>query len=141
MLYGLVMTLIFYRISFFPLSAEDFGPLSWIDAGAAVISALAGATLILQAPGWPILGAYLPFLRGATLSVWAAATFWLPFLVAMATWRYAMRRDRLRYEPRLLGMAFPVGTPPRPSPWLALMACLFSTLSPELSLLRVSARG
>ena len=109
MLYGVVMTVIFYQISFFPLGAEDFGPLYWIDAGGAAISALSGATLILRAADWPILSAYLPFLRGATLSVWAAATFWIPFLVAMTAWRYAIRRDRFRYEPRLWGAVFPIG--------------------------------
>lgn len=109
MLYGMVMTLIFYRISFFPLDAEGFGPLYWIDTGGAAISTLAGATLILRTPDWPILAAYLPFLRGATLSVWAAASFWLPFLVGMLTWRYAISRDRFLYEPGLWGMVFPIG--------------------------------
>lgn len=109
MLYGIVITLIFYRISFFPLDAEGFGPLYWIDTGGVAISTLAGATLILRTPEWPTLQSFLPFLEGATLSVWAAACFWLPFLVAMIAWRYVVHRDRFRYEPGLWGMVFPIG--------------------------------
>jgi tellurite resistance protein TehA-like permease len=109
MLYGMIMTLIFYRISFLPLGPEGFGPLYWIDTGGAAISTLAGATLLLRAADWPLLEAYTPFLRGATLSIWAAASFWLPFLVVMVTWRYAIRRDHFRYEPGLWGMVFPIG--------------------------------
>lgn len=109
MLDGIVMTLIFYRTSFLPLGTEDFGPLYWIDAGGAAICTLAGATLLLRAADWPLLEPYTPFLRGATLAVWAAAGFWLPFLVAMFAWRYAVHRDRFRYEPGLWGMVFPIG--------------------------------
>jgi len=109
MLYGMIITLIFHRISFFPLAPRDFGPLYWIDSGASSISALAGSTLILRAADWAALEIYLPFLRGVTLFVWAAASFWLPFLVAMTVWRYGVRRDRFRYEPGLWGMVFPIG--------------------------------
>lgn len=109
MLYGMIITLIFQRVSFFPLAPQDFGPLYWIDSGAASISALAGSTLILRTADWPALAIYLPFLRGVTLFVWAAASFWIPFLVAMTAWRYGVRRDRFRYEPGLWGMVFPIG--------------------------------
>jgi hypothetical protein len=95
MLYGMVMTLIFYRISFFTLGPEGFGPLYWIDTGGSAISTLAGATLLLRAADWPLLVAYTRFLRGATLAVWAAASFWLPFLVAMVN-------VALRHSPRSL---------------------------------------
>lgn len=109
LLYGMVMTLIFYRISFLPLDPEGFGPLYWIDTGGAAISALAGARLLFRAADWPTLEVHLPFLHGATLFVWAAASFWLPFLVAMIAWRYLIRRDPFRYEPGLWGMVFPLG--------------------------------
>jgi tellurite resistance protein TehA-like permease len=108
MLYIMVITLIFHRVSFFPLEPEEFG-LYWIDMGAAAISVLAGSTLVLRAGAWPILQAYTPFLRGATVFFWAAASFWIPFLVAMTIWRYLIRKDVFRYEPAWWGVVFPLG--------------------------------
>jgi tellurite resistance protein TehA-like permease len=75
----------------------------------AAISVLAGSTLILRASTWPILEAYLPFLKSTTIFFWAAATWWMPFLVAMTAWRYLVRKDKFRYEPALWGMVFPLG--------------------------------
>jgi tellurite resistance protein TehA-like permease len=109
LLYIVVITLIFYRTLFMPMSPEEFGPLYWIDTGGAAISTLAGSALLLRAQTWPLLARYVPFLEGATLLVWAAATFWLPFLIAMTVWRYGVRRDRFRYAPGLWGMVFPLG--------------------------------
>src|SRR5215471_19189227 len=63
----------------------------------------------LRANAWPILGAYIPFLKGITLFFWAAATWWIPFLVALMVWRYVVRKDKLRYEPPLWGIVFPLG--------------------------------
>jgi tellurite resistance protein TehA-like permease len=109
LLYILIITLIFYRLVFLVLSPKEFDPLYWIDMGGAAISVLAGATLILRASTWPILEAYLPFLRGMTIFFWAAATWWIPFLVAMTIWTYLVRKDNFRYEPALWGMVFPLG--------------------------------
>lgn len=109
LLYLMVMTLIFYRIIFLPLTPEGFGPLYWIDTGGAAISTLAGASLMLRVADWPILEPFAPFLHGATLFIWSAAGFWLPFLIGMMIWRYLIRRDRFRYEPGLWGMVFPIG--------------------------------
>lgn len=65
--------------------------------------------MLLRTDAWLLLAPYAPFLRGATLFVWVAATFWLPFLFAMMAWRYGVRRDRFRYDPGLWGMVFPLG--------------------------------
>lgn len=109
LLYIMIITLIFYRIDFFAVDPEDFGPLYWIDMGGAAISVLAGSTLLLRTGEWPLLQAYQPFLRGATLFFWSAASFWIPFLIGMTVWRYAIRRDRFRYQAGLWGMVFPLG--------------------------------
>jgi tellurite resistance protein TehA-like permease len=108
-LYLVIITLIFYRTFFMRMSTEEFGPLYWIDTGAAAISTLAGSMLLLRTGEWPVIARYVAFLEGATLFVWAAATFWLPFLFAMTIWRYGIKRDRLRYNPGLWGMVFPLG--------------------------------
>ena len=44
LLYIILITIIIYRLSFFPLNAEEFTPTYWIDMGAAAISTVAGAT-------------------------------------------------------------------------------------------------
>lgn len=108
-LYFVIITLIFYRTFFMRMSPEEFGPLYWIDTGAAAISTLAGSSLLLRAAEWPIVAHYVAFLEGATLLVWAAATLWLPFLCAMTVWRYIIRRNQFRYAPGLWGMVFPLG--------------------------------
>jgi hypothetical protein len=43
-------------------------------------------------------------LEGLYVFSWAAATWRIPFLIALMTWRYLVRRDSLRYEPQLWGM-------------------------------------
>ncbi|MGD9881065.1 MAG: tellurite resistance/C4-dicarboxylate transporter family protein [Reyranella sp.] len=109
MLYLAIITLIFYRLTFVPLATRDFGPPYWINMGAVAITTLAGSTLILAAGRWTLLADYLPFLKGFTLFFWSAATWWIPFLLALMVWRYLVRGDRVAYEPALWGMVFPLG--------------------------------
>src|SRR5215470_7787272 len=96
-------------IAFLPVLAQAIRPALLDRYGGAAISVLAGSLLLLRANAWPILGAYIPFLKGITLFFWAAATWWIPFLVALMVWRYVVRKDKLRYEPPLWGIVFPLG--------------------------------
>ena len=109
MLYLAIIPLIFYRLTFVRLNAMDFEPPYWINMGAVAISTLAGSTLLLRSDTWPVLAGFVPFLRGFTLFFWAAASWWIPFLIALTLWRYLVRRDPLRYEPKFWGMVFPLG--------------------------------
>jgi tellurite resistance protein TehA-like permease len=109
MLYLAIIPLIFYRLTFVPMHREDFSPPYWINMGAVAITALAGSVLILRGQTWPLLGPLLPFLRGFTFFFWAVASWWIPFLFALMTWRYIWMRDRFRYEPAVWGMVFPLG--------------------------------
>jgi len=109
MLYLVIVTLIFYRLHFLPLSPREFDMLYWINMGAAAISVLAGSLLILRAEVWPIIIEHLLFVEGVTVCFWAAASWWIPFLVGLMVWRYVVRGDELRYEPSLWGMVFPLG--------------------------------
>jgi tellurite resistance protein TehA-like permease len=108
MLYLAIIPLIFYRLTFIRLTSQDFSPPYWINMGAVAITTLAGATLVMRIGSWPILDPFAPFLPGFTLFFWAAATWWIPFLVALMIWRYVVRRDRPAYEPQLWGMVFPL---------------------------------
>src|SRR3546814_4627505 len=64
MLYIWMMSLIFYRYTFFEFSPADLSPPYWINMGAMAISALAGSLLIINAPDAPFLGSMLPFIKG-----------------------------------------------------------------------------
>lgn len=109
MLYIWIISLIFYRYSFFPLSPADLSPPYWINMGAMAISTLAGAILIAAADGSPLLTSLLPFLRGVTLLFWATATWWIPMLVILGIWRHVYRRFLLAYDPLYWGAVFPLG--------------------------------
>jgi tellurite resistance protein TehA-like permease len=111
-LYGVIITLIFYRFTFFPLSREQLTPPYWINMGAVAISSLAGSTLLLQAGSWPFLELLRPFLAGSSVLFWATATWWIPLLLVLGVWRHALQRLPLRYDPQYWGMVFPLGMYP-----------------------------
>jgi tellurite resistance protein TehA-like permease len=109
MLYIWIISLIFYRYTFFVMSPEDLAPPYWINMGAVAISTLAGALLALAAPHSPVVSALLPFVKGLTLMFWSTATWWIPMLVILGLWRHAYRRFPLRYDPLYWGAVFPLG--------------------------------
>ena len=109
MIYLWIISLIFYRYTFFAMSPSDLAPPYWINMGAAAISTLAGATLASAAPHSPLLLELLPFVRGMTVMWWATATFWIPMLVILGIWRHLIRRFPLRYDPLYWGAVFPLG--------------------------------
>jgi len=109
MLYIWMISLIFYRYVFFPMSPSDLTPPYWINMGAVAISTLSGATLILDAQRSPLLQTMLPFLRGFTLFFWATGTWWIPMLVILGLWRHLYKRFRLAYDPLYWGVVFPLG--------------------------------
>ncbi|HXI31170.1 MAG TPA: tellurite resistance/C4-dicarboxylate transporter family protein [Vicinamibacterales bacterium] len=109
MLYIWIISLIFYRYTFFAMSPSDLAPPYWINMGAVAISTLAGALLVLAAPQSPVVTQILPFVRGLTLMFWATATWWIPMLVILGAWRHLYRRFPLRYDPLYWGAVFPVG--------------------------------
>lgn len=109
MLYIWMMSLIFYRYTFFPLSADDMSPPYWINMGAMAISTLAGALLIINAPDAPLLFSLLPFIKGFTLFYWSTGTWWIPMLLMFGVWRYIYKRFPMKYDPLYWGAVFPLG--------------------------------
>jgi tellurite resistance protein TehA-like permease len=109
MLYLPLITLIFYRFTFVNVTMASLTPPYWINMGAVAITTLAGARLIIAAPGWPLLNELVPFLKGFTLFFWAAATWWIPLLLALGFWRHGYKRFPLKYDPQYWGMVFPFG--------------------------------
>jgi len=109
MLYIWIISLIFYRYTFFRFSPTDLAPPYWINMGAMAISVLAGALLISNTPDAPFLRSLRPFLEGFTVLYWATGTWWIPMIAILAVWRYGFRRLPLNYDPLYWGAVFPLG--------------------------------
>ncbi len=109
MLYIWMMSLIFYRYTFFRFSPADLSPPYWINMGAMAISTLAGSLLILNSDDAPFLHSIVPFMKGFTVFYWATGTWWIPMLVILGIWRHVYKRFPLRYDPLYWGAVFPLG--------------------------------
>jgi tellurite resistance protein TehA-like permease len=109
MLYIWIISLIFYRYTFFTISPSDLAPPYWINMGAVAISTLAGTMLLAATPASPLLGELTPFIKGLTLLFWSTATWWIPMLIILGIWRHLYRRFPLRYDPLYWGAVFPLG--------------------------------
>lgn len=109
MLYLWLIALIFYRMTFLPLTPADLTPPYWINMGAMAISVVAGVTLASNANRFTVLAELLPFVKGMTWLFWATATWWLPLLIALGFWRHVLRRFPLQYDHSYWGMVFPLG--------------------------------
>ena len=109
MLYIWIISLIFYRYTFFEMSPSDLSPPYWVNMGAVAISTLAGSMLVLAAPRSPLVLELLPFVKGLTLMFWATSTWWIPMLVILGVWRHLYRGFPLRYDPLYWGAVFPLG--------------------------------
>jgi len=109
MLYIWIISLIFYRYTFFTMSPSDLAPPYWVNMGAVAISTLAGSLLVIASPHSPLVAELLPFVKGLTLMFWATATWWIPMLAILGVWRHGYRRFPLRYDPLYWGAVFPLG--------------------------------
>lgn len=109
MLYMLIITLIFYRFSFFAMSAAELSPPYWINMGAVAITTMAGARLLLQSGDWLMVQELRPFLKGFTLFYWVVATWWIPLLLVLGDWRHIVQRVPFSYQPAYWSMVFPLG--------------------------------
>jgi tellurite resistance protein TehA-like permease len=107
MMYIWIISLIFYRYTFFKFSPADFSSPYWINMGAMAISTLAGSLLIENAADAAFLETLLPFLKGFTIFFWATGTWWIPMLLILVVWRHLY--IPLKYDPLYWGTVFPLG--------------------------------
>ncbi|SAK51773.1 putative membrane protein/MT1776 [Caballeronia hypogeia] len=109
-LYMILITLIFYRWCFVPMTAADLTEPWWINMGAMAITTLAGSDLILAAhdvAGWP--GDDRVVLRILTTACWVMATFWIPLLVALYIEKHVIVAEPVRYSAAEWSVVFPLG--------------------------------
>jgi tellurite resistance protein TehA-like permease len=109
LLYLPIISLIFYRWTFFKMSAIQLTPPYWINMGALAITTLAGTRLIQNGSNSQLLTELSPFLAGFTLFFWATGTWWIPLLLLLGSWRHIYKRIPLTYDPQFWGMVFPLG--------------------------------
>ncbi|HUH66099.1 MAG TPA: tellurite resistance/C4-dicarboxylate transporter family protein [Syntrophales bacterium] len=108
-MYVALITLIFYRLLFFTLMPEEFAPPYWVNMGAIAITTLPGSLLIQKAPIGPFIHEIIPLLRAFTLLFWVVATWWIPLLAILETWRHLWKRFPIRYSPEYWNIVFPLG--------------------------------
>ena len=109
MLYIWLISLIFYRYTFFKFAPSDLMPPYWINMGAMAISTLAGTLLIANEKSSALLAEVHPFTLGLTMLFWATATWWIPMLLILGFWRHVTKRFPLTYSPLYWGAVFPLG--------------------------------
>jgi tellurite resistance protein TehA-like permease len=109
MLYVWMISLIFYRYTFFRFSPSDLLPPYWINMGAVAISTLAGTALLAAAGDSAFIASIRPFVKGFTVLFWATATWWIPMLFVLGVWRHGVRRVPFAYDPLYWGLVFPFG--------------------------------
>ena len=110
MLYLRIITLIFYRFTFLPLTPSRLTPPYWINMGAVAITTLAGRRSCCQCgrTGRSSTSCGRSS-KGFTLFFWATATWWIPLLLILGVWRHVVQRFPLPYDPQYWGMVFPLG--------------------------------
>ncbi|MGQ0444302.1 MAG: tellurite resistance/C4-dicarboxylate transporter family protein [Beijerinckiaceae bacterium] len=108
-LYGIFIAHFAYRISYMPVRPQDLTPALWVVMGAAAISANAGCLLVQYGPRPDFLHAMRPFVDGASFTIWAWGTWWIPLLVMFGIWKHGARRIPLTYTPMLWSIVFPLG--------------------------------
>lgn len=109
MLYIWIISLIFYRYTFFHFPASDLMPPYWINMGSMAISTLAGTLLLAAASHSALLDSLRPFILGMTILFWATATWWIPMLLILGYWRHVQKRFPFTYNLLYWGAVFPLG--------------------------------
>jgi tellurite resistance protein TehA-like permease len=107
--YLLLISIVFFRLAFDPLPAKAFTPPYWVMMGAAAISALSGATLVLAIPKTILFNDLVPVLKGLTLMLWVVASWWIPLLAIIEMWRYFYKKFPLRYSAANWDTVFTLG--------------------------------
>jgi tellurite resistance protein TehA-like permease len=105
--YLVVIGIIFYRTTFFPMRPDEFKPTYWIDMGAAAITTLAGITLINTMAEHGIYIDLIPTLKVFIVFAWIAGTWWIPVIFLLEIWRHWT--IPWKYHAGYWSLVFPLG--------------------------------
>ncbi|WP_051285067.1 tellurite resistance/C4-dicarboxylate transporter family protein [Aequorivita capsosiphonis] len=109
MFYIIIITLVFYRLIFLKVKADQLKANYWISMGADAISVLAGSMLIQNAEKSSFLPDVLSFLKGFTSLFWAIGTWWIPLIIVLGIWRHIVKKIPLKYTFQYWTLVFPLG--------------------------------
>jgi tellurite resistance protein TehA-like permease len=109
MFYIIFITIIFYRLTFYPLKGNEFTPPDWIDMGAAAITTLSGATLVHSLETLALYPDIVPFIKAASLLAWAISTWWIPMIAILEIWHHVYKKVPVTYHPGNWSIVFPLG--------------------------------
>jgi tellurite resistance protein TehA-like permease len=107
--YLVIITLIFQRLIFSPLPAEEFTPPDWIDMGAAAITTLSGSTLAGIIKTQQLFNELLPVVKTVSLLTWVVATWWIPIVVVLEARRHIVQKSSFTYQAAYWSLVFPLG--------------------------------
>jgi tellurite resistance protein TehA-like permease len=105
--YIIVIGIIFYRTTFFPMKEDEFKPSYWIDMGAAAITTLAGIILIKSVSNLDLYKDFVPTIKVFSVLFWIAGTWWIPVIFFLEIWRH--RIIPFQYNAGYWALVFPLG--------------------------------
>lgn len=109
MFYSILIVIIFYRLTFYTVTAEEVTPPYWIDMGAAAITTLSGATIIINANKLPHVYEYIPFIKTLAVLTWITGTWWIPLILILDIWRNFYKKVNFTYQPANWSLVFSFG--------------------------------
>ncbi len=108
-LYLILITLIFYRLVFFRLSATQLAPLYCINMGAVAISTLAAANIGLLPKQFLTIIFLRPVIEASVILFFSVASWWIPLLFLLGFWKHIIEKERFTYSPQYWSLVFPLG--------------------------------
>jgi len=105
--YIIVIGIIFYRTTFFPMKANEFKPSYWIDMGAAAITTLSGVILIKNISGIIPYQDFISTIKLLSILFWIAGTWWIPVICLLEIWR--LKSIPVKYNAGFWSLVFPLG--------------------------------
>ncbi|TSD67080.1 C4-dicarboxylate ABC transporter [Inquilinus sp. KBS0705] len=107
--YIMLIAIIFLRMTFDPMKAQEFIPPYWVLMGAAAITALGGAVFIQSVNTSGVYTDWIPVIKVLSLMAWIIASWWIPLLAMLEIWRHFAKKVPFKYQPANWDTVFTLG--------------------------------